>query len=60
MRTLGLEPTLETSQKLAQGLKNLRMGDLFELELSERLAAEAVKVEGRMAAAPTASARSNH
>ena len=47
MRTLGLEPSPEASQKLAQGLKNLRIGDLFELGLTDRLEAEAVRSEER-------------
>ena len=51
MRTLGLEPTPETSQKLALGLKNLRCGDLFELGLTDRLEAEAVRAEEKIAAA---------
>ena len=42
MKTLGLDPTPETSQKLAHGLKNLRVGDLFELGLTDKLEAEAV------------------
>ena len=50
LKTLGLEPTLESSQKLAQGLKNLRLGDLFELGLTDRLEAEAVRSEEKLAA----------
>ena len=50
MRTLGLEPTPETSQKLASGLKNLRCGDLFELGLSDRLEAEALRTEEKVVA----------
>lgn len=45
LRTLGLEPTPETSQKLAHGLKNLRIGDLFELVLTDELEAKAVSSE---------------
>ena len=37
MKTLGLEPTAESSQKLARGLKNLRVGDLFELGLTDKM-----------------------
>jgi len=51
LRTLGIEPTQETSQKIAQGLKNLRVGDLFELELTDDLEAEAVKAEEKLTAA---------
>ena len=51
MRTLGLEPTPEMSQKLALGLKNLRCGDLFELGLTDKLEAEAVRTEEKIAAA---------
>ncbi|MGI0079366.1 MAG: LeuA family protein [Nitrososphaerales archaeon] len=51
MRTLGLEPTSETSQKLALGLKNLRRGDLFELGLTDKLEVEAVRTEEKVAAA---------
>jgi len=50
MKTLGLEPTTESSQKLAHGLKNLRVGDLFELGLSDRMEAEAVSVTESIAA----------
>ena len=50
MKTLGLEPTLETSQKLAHGLKNLRIGDLFELGLTDKLEAEAVSASEKVAA----------
>ncbi len=50
MRTLGLEPTPETSQKLASGLKNLRCGDLFELGLTDKLEAEALRAEEKVAA----------
>jgi isopropylmalate/homocitrate/citramalate synthase len=50
MRTLGLDPTPETSQKLAQGLKNLRIGDLFELGLTDKLEAEAVTASENLAA----------
>lgn len=51
MRTLGLEPTPETSQKLAMGLKNLRCGDLFELGLTDKLEVEALISEEKIAAA---------
>ena len=51
MKTLGLEPTVETSQKLARGLKNLR-GDLFELALTDRMEVEAVSSAATIAAAP--------
>lgn len=48
MKTLGLEPTPEMSQKLAHGLKNLRIGDLFELGLTDKLEAEAVTASERV------------
>jgi isopropylmalate/homocitrate/citramalate synthase len=50
MRTLGIEPTPETSQRLAQGLKNLRCGDLFELGLTDKLEGEALRAEEKIAA----------
>jgi 2-isopropylmalate synthase len=50
MKTLGLDPTPETSQKLARGLKNLRIGDLFELGLTDRLEAEAVSASEKVTA----------
>lgn len=50
LRTLGIEPTKEMSQRLAQGLKNLRLGDLFELGLTDKLEAEAVRSEQKLAA----------
>lgn len=53
MKTLGLDPTVESSRKLATGLKNLRVGDLFELGLTDRLEAEAVSsAENLSATAP--------
>jgi isopropylmalate/homocitrate/citramalate synthase len=55
MKTLGLDPTLESSQKLAHGLKNLRVGDLFELGLTDKMEAEAVAVTENLAAAPQSS-----
>lgn len=51
MKTLGLEPTPESSQRLAHGLKNLRVGDLFELGLTDKMEAEAVSVTENIAAA---------
>lgn len=51
MKTLGLEPTAESSQRLAHGLKNLRVGDLFELGLTDRMEAEAVNVAENIATA---------
>jgi hypothetical protein len=36
------------SQKLAHGLKNLRIGDLFELGLTDKLEAEAVTASERV------------
>ncbi len=50
MKTLGLEPSTELSQKLALGLKNLRVGDLFELGLTDKLEAEAVNATENIAA----------
>lgn len=50
LRTLGIEPTAEMSQRLAHGLKNLRLGDLFELGLTDKLEAEAVRSEQKLAA----------
>ena len=50
MKTLGLEPTQDSSQKLAHGLKNLRCGDLFELGLTVKLEAEAVSISEKIAA----------
>ena len=50
MKTLGLEPNPEASQKLAKGLKNLRCGDLFELGLTDKLEAEAVSSAANLAA----------
>ena len=50
MKTLGLEPSLEASQMLAKGLKNLHCGDLFELDLTDKLEAEAVSSAANLAA----------
>lgn len=48
MKTLGLDPTPEMSQKLAHGLKSLRIGDLFELGLTDKLEAEAIAASERL------------
>jgi isopropylmalate/homocitrate/citramalate synthase len=48
MKTLGLEPTAESSHRLALGLKNLRVGDLFELGLTDEMEAEAVAVNEKI------------
>ncbi|MEM4312109.1 MAG: 2-isopropylmalate synthase [Nitrososphaerales archaeon] len=48
MKILGLEPNPDLAIKLAQGLKNLRIGDLFEIELSQELESEALKVDSVM------------
>ena len=37
---LGMDPSPEQASTLAQGLKNLRCGDLFELDLTEDMEAE--------------------
>ncbi|MHB1868667.1 MAG: LeuA family protein [Nitrososphaerales archaeon] len=50
MKALGLEPTLETSQKLAHGLKNLHVGDLFELGLTDKMEAEAISASEKVGA----------
>ncbi|MHB8567485.1 MAG: homocitrate synthase/isopropylmalate synthase family protein [Nitrososphaerales archaeon] len=50
LKTLGIEPTPDTSQKLALGLKNLRLGDLFQLGLTDKLEAEAVRSEEKLSA----------
>jgi 2-isopropylmalate synthase len=47
LRVLGLNSNMEEAVKLAQGLKRLRCGDLFELSLSEELEGEALKVEDK-------------
>jgi 2-isopropylmalate synthase len=49
LRTLGIDPTPENSQRLAQGLKNLHCGDLFELELTDRLTSLAVTQQEKAA-----------
>jgi len=45
MKTLGLNPTVEDSLQLSYGLKKLKVGDLFELPLTEDMEREAVKVD---------------
>ncbi|MEM2872993.1 MAG: 2-isopropylmalate synthase [Nitrososphaerales archaeon] len=47
LHVLGLNSSMEEAVKLAQGLKRLRCGDLFELSLSEELEGEALKVEDK-------------
>jgi 2-isopropylmalate synthase len=48
LRLLGLTPTAPDALRIAQTLKQLRVGDLFELNLSETMEAEAVAVEERL------------
>ena len=45
MKLLGLQPTAEGAENVAKGLKGLRCGDLFELDLSEELENEATRVD---------------
>ena len=45
MNLLGLQPNAEDAVRLTNGLKNLRMGDLFELELSEDMEKKLLNVE---------------
>ncbi|GBC75456.1 2-isopropylmalate synthase [archaeon HR06] len=45
MKILGLDPNPELAIKLAKGLKDLRIGDLFEIEFSEDLEREVLKVD---------------
>jgi len=51
LKTLGLDPSAEQSQKLARRLKNLRVGDLFELGLTDEMEAEAVRMTENISAA---------
>ncbi|MCP8310420.1 MAG: 2-isopropylmalate synthase [Candidatus Methylarchaceae archaeon HK01B] len=48
LHILGLSPSVEEAGKLAQGLKKLQCGDLFELSLSEELEEEVLKVEDKL------------
>ncbi len=45
MNLLGLNPNAEDASRLVKGLKSLRNGDLFELELSKEMEAELLGVE---------------
>jgi hypothetical protein len=45
MKLLGLNPTAGDAQTVAKGLKSLRCGDLFELELSEELEREVAMID---------------
>jgi 2-isopropylmalate synthase len=48
MKLLGLTPNTEDAVRLTKGLKGLRTGDLFELELSKEMESEIVQVEERL------------
>ncbi|MCP8323867.1 MAG: 2-isopropylmalate synthase [Candidatus Methylarchaceae archaeon HK02M2] len=48
LHILGLSPSMGEAVKLAQGLKKLQCGDLFELSLSEELEEEVLKVEDKL------------
>lgn len=57
LRILGITPTTEMSKGIASGLKNLQCGDLFELELDDRLVLQALEAEGSATSpAPTIAA----
>jgi len=43
MSILGLEKNEESAKAVARGLKNLRMGDLIELPLEDRLEKKIIK-----------------
>lgn len=45
LRILGINPSPELSREIASGLKNLQCGDLFELELDDRLVSQAFEAE---------------
>jgi len=45
MKMLGLKPNAEDAARLANGLKSLRTGDLFELELSRDMEEELANLE---------------
>lgn len=48
MKLLGLTPNAEDAMKLTEGLKSLRTGDLFELELSREMESEMLDIEDRI------------
>jgi isopropylmalate/homocitrate/citramalate synthase len=52
LRILGITPSPEMSREIASGLKNLQCGDLFELELDDKLVSQAFEAE-RDFASPT-------
>ena len=43
LKILGLIPSPENAERLAWGLKKMRLGDLFELTLTEELELQAAK-----------------
>jgi len=45
MSLLGLDPNPKDAVKLTKGLKNLRTGDLFELELSDKMEKQLIEIE---------------
>ena len=45
---LGLTPNSEDAAQITKGLKSLRTGDLFELELSKEMESEIVQVDERL------------
>lgn len=48
MKLLGLTPNSEDAAQITKGLKSLRTGDLFELELSKEMEREIVQVDERL------------
>jgi isopropylmalate/homocitrate/citramalate synthase len=48
MKMFGLAPKSEDAERLMKGLKDLRTGDLFELELSKEMEREIVQTEDRL------------
>jgi 2-isopropylmalate synthase len=45
LKVLGLSPNADEAIKFSQGLKNMRVGDLFELNLTDDLEAQAVEAD---------------
>ena len=47
MSLLGIEKNPETAKNVSSGLKNLRMGDVLEIPLEDRLERKIIKDEKR-------------
>jgi len=57
MSLLGMKKDTDNAKNIAVGLKNLRMGDLFEIPLEEKMEVKKVSTDGKVEVWDTESRR---